>query len=412
MPKASIIIPNYNHARYLGDAIRSVLDQEYREFEIIVVDDGSTDNSREVVEGFGDRVRYIWQENQGLSAARNTGIRAAKGEVVSFLDADDMYTPDFLSTLESVLEAVSDIEAAYCGFQFMDIEGQLLPQSELKAVPARQFYHVLLRGNFLAAHCMLVRKRTFEKVGLFDEGLRACEDWDMWLRISRQFKVVGVAKALVKYRVQPGSMSSDPIRMLNNRLTVLKRHLGPEPADSSQGMSTQRQAYGRAYLKAAVEYLQHRDVERVAAYLRKMAMICPGLLAELETYYELGCGDQPKGYRGDLTRLNVDKNAKYLLSMLDTIFADDAIPPGLKVMQATAYANAHYALGLLSYGCGNHTLARHHLLAALWNAPSCLVDWQLTSTLLKSFLGSRLISVIRQRRRVTGRIPNHWRAIT
>ncbi len=103
-PLVSIIIPNFNHGPFIADAIRCVLNQDYRSFEIIVVDDGSTDNSREVVAEFGEQVHYIWQENQGLSAARNTGIQAAKGAYIALLDADDMYEPNFLSTLMKALQ--------------------------------------------------------------------------------------------------------------------------------------------------------------------------------------------------------------------------------------------------------------------------------------------------------------------
>jgi glycosyltransferase involved in cell wall biosynthesis len=115
----SVIIPTYNHAQYVGDAIQSVLDQEYRNFEIIVVDDGSTDDSQAVVAEFGAQVRYIWQENRGLSAARNTGIEAANGAYISLLDADDMLEPRFLGTLVSILEAEPDFAGVYCGYQFV-----------------------------------------------------------------------------------------------------------------------------------------------------------------------------------------------------------------------------------------------------------------------------------------------------
>ena len=110
-PLVSIIIPNYNHARYLGDAVHSVLNQDYQNFEIIVVDDGSTDNSREVARQFGEKIHYIYQENAGLSAARNTGIRVAKGSLIGVLDADDMYEPTFISTLVAVLESNPNADA-------------------------------------------------------------------------------------------------------------------------------------------------------------------------------------------------------------------------------------------------------------------------------------------------------------
>jgi glycosyltransferase involved in cell wall biosynthesis len=103
-PRVSVVIPNYNHTRFITGAIQSVLNQTYRSFEVIVVDDGSTDNSREVVASFGSQVRYIWQENQGLAGARNTGIRAARGQLIGLLDADDQWLPDFLEKMVALAD--------------------------------------------------------------------------------------------------------------------------------------------------------------------------------------------------------------------------------------------------------------------------------------------------------------------
>ena len=105
MLKVSVVIPNFNHTRYVSEAIQSVLAQAYRSFEIIVVDDGSTDNCREVVSQFGNQVHYIWQENQGLAGARNTAIRAAEGELIALLDADDKWHPSFLEKMVSLMRA-------------------------------------------------------------------------------------------------------------------------------------------------------------------------------------------------------------------------------------------------------------------------------------------------------------------
>ena len=164
-PLVSIIIPNYNHAKYVGDAICSVLNQDYRDFEIIVVDDGSTDNSREVITKFGEQVRYIWQENQGLSAARNTGIKSAKGSVIGVLDADDMYEPAFLTTMISALRENPDADGIYCGYQFVDQLNNPLPQIEARSIPSDKLYHAMLDGNFLVPESMLVNRYCYDKVG-------------------------------------------------------------------------------------------------------------------------------------------------------------------------------------------------------------------------------------------------------
>ena len=115
LPTVSVIIPTYNHGCFISDAIESVLAQTYRDVEIIVVDDGSTDGTEQIVAQFGNRVRYIWQENRGLSAARNTGIAHAKGRLINFLDADDWHAAEFLEQLITRLDANPTLDGIACG---------------------------------------------------------------------------------------------------------------------------------------------------------------------------------------------------------------------------------------------------------------------------------------------------------
>ncbi len=228
-PKVSIIIPNYNHGDYLPQAIESALAQTYPHVEVIVVDDGSTDHSAQVLARYADRVRCIHQENAGLSAARNTGLGMARGDYIALLDADDMLEPDYLQTLVPVLEENPEIGGIYCGYRFVDEHNRPLPEVQNRVVLSAEFYNALLGGNFLVPESMLLRRRCYQEAGPFDTALTACEDWDMWLRIARRERVVGTARVLSRHRVLPGSMSSDPARMIRNRLQVLARHLGPQP---------------------------------------------------------------------------------------------------------------------------------------------------------------------------------------
>lgn len=385
---ASVIIPTYNHAAYLGDAVMSVLRQTYDRIEIIVVDDGSTDGTAEVVAGFGDRVRYIWQENQGLSAARNAGIRAARGEYIALLDADDMYEPAFLGTMVDLMESAG-ADGVFCGYRFVDDADRPLPQHEARPVPAGELYRLLLDGNFLVPESMLVRRRCYEGAGLFDESLRACEDWDMWLRLARDYTIVGTGKILTRHRVLAGSMSTDPVRMLENRLAVLEAHLGP-----AQETVEQRRAYGRAYLTSTVEYLQHEDVEGAYCSFRRMAAIAPALLAEFDTFYELGCGNQPKGMRGHLASLDVAHNADVLIDMLDALFKD--APATLQQKKRRVYATAYTALGVLSYGAQQFASANRFFVRAVVSDPTMLTDRRLPATWVRSIAKRWFNPVVRR----------------
>jgi tetratricopeptide (TPR) repeat protein len=396
-PLVSVIIPNYNHARFLGDAVRSVLEQSHRDFEIIVVDDGSTDDSGEVAAGFGDKIRYIYQTNAGLSAARNTGLRAAKGSLIGVLDADDMYEPNSVETLVAALQADPEADGVYCGYQFVDETNNLLPQIENRPVPSADLYTVLLDGNFFVPESIFLRRRVYDDVGFFDETLRACEDWDVWLRAAKKYRIIHSPHILTRHRVLAGSMSTDPLRMLTARLAVLKKHVGEEPA--SAGTSAAHRAYGRAYLGSCVEYLQYGHPDRAYECFQKMAGICPSLLLEVDTYYQLGCGDQPKGQMGNLPSLNVKRNSIPLLGMMDRLFTDRSTADDVKRLQRAARACMFHSLGLLAYGTREFDQSRRFFLRAVQNDPSLLTNPGLLSRWVKSLLGPRLFEQLKNLRR-------------
>ncbi len=388
-PLVSIIIPNYNHARFVGDAIKSVLVQDYRNIEIIVVDDGSTDDSREVIGQFGDQVKYIYQKNSGLSAARNTGIRASKGVFIGVLDADDMYEPAFINTLVGSLEANPEADGIYCGYQFVDQENDLLPQIENRPVPSDELYDALLDGNFFVPESIFLKRYVYDDVGLFDEALRACEDWDVWLRVTKKYKIIHAPEILTRHRILAGSMSTDPLRMLTNRLAVLEKHVGEEPAVG--GSSSTHRAYGRAYLGSCIEYLQYGDRDRAFECFQKMANISPELLIEVDTYYQLGCGDQPKGHMGDLASLDVKRNSAPLFAMMNSLFLDSSTSHVTKRLERASYAKAYYSLGLLAYSTREFKEARKFFLQAVKNDLKLLFNRQIVSLWAKSLLGSRVV---------------------
>ncbi|MCX6043828.1 MAG: glycosyltransferase [Chloroflexi bacterium] len=402
-PLVSIVIPNFNHARYLGAAISSVLTQSYPNIEIIVVDDGSTDESRAVAARYGNRIRYIWQENRGLSAARNTGIRAASGEYIGLLDADDLYEPHCLATMMAILQANPEADGLYCGYQFVDQQNQLLPQIEARLIPTDQLYDTLLDGNFFVPESVLVHQRCYASAGAFDETLRACEDWDMWLRITRQHVIIGTDAVLTRHRVLAGSMSSDPMRMINNRLAVLKKHIIIAPDAPAEIVRRANKAYSGAYLISAVEYLQAGDEVRASNCLQQAAQRYPALLLQLPTFFELICGNQPKGQRGNFATLDLAANTQVLTRLLDQLFLalDDTTVTALELRQSKheIYALADFALGLLSYGARQFAPARRYLWRALCNDPKLRSNQQLISTLTRTCLNPRFVEWVSQYRR-------------
>ena len=176
MGSVSIIIPTFNHAAYLPAAVESALSQSRPPHEIIVVDDGSTDETNHVAARYADRIQYVYQQNQGLSTARNTGISRATGDAIVLLDADDLLEPAYISIMTTALDIAPEAAAVFCGFRMVDPGNNPLFQTGPGHIEKQHIHDTLLDGNFIAAHCLLVRRNAYEQTGPFDRSLDACED--------------------------------------------------------------------------------------------------------------------------------------------------------------------------------------------------------------------------------------------
>ncbi|MDJ0576032.1 MAG: glycosyltransferase [Xenococcaceae cyanobacterium MO_234.B1] len=197
----SVIIPAYNGALYIGEAIESVLAQDYDDYEIIVVDDGSRDNTKEVVTRYGGRVNYIYQENQGVAQARNRGLECAKGKYIAFLDQDDFFLPNKLSEQVAILEQDSSIGLVNSGWEIVDRQGTKLaavePWYNLPQLDLESF--IVWKPVFLGA--MLFRRSWLDRCGNFDPTLEQTPDVDLVLRlVSIGCPATWVKKATVAYR--------------------------------------------------------------------------------------------------------------------------------------------------------------------------------------------------------------------
>lgn len=207
VPLISVIIPNYNYARYLPQAIDSALAQTYSNVEIVVVDNSSNDNSLEVLQSYGDRIRWFQQPNQGVSGSRNRAIKESRGEFVAILDADDVWLPEKLARQMELLSNPR-VGMVYCGLQLVDADGQPL-EKEINGLRG----HVLKKLALLEApgvpacgSSSLIRRECFDKVGLFDRELSISADWDMWRRIACHYEIEIVREPLVLYRQHGSAM--------------------------------------------------------------------------------------------------------------------------------------------------------------------------------------------------------------
>jgi glycosyltransferase involved in cell wall biosynthesis len=220
-PLVSVVITCYNHGRFLREAIDSVLKQTYKPIEIIVVDDGSTDNTREVAERY-PQVTYIYQFNTGLSAARNTGLDHSSGEYIVFLDADDWLYPHGI--VANVNELKRHPEAAFVSgwHDKVDEYNYSITNDEQLVISDNHFIH-LLRGNYIGMHAAVMYRREVILQYRFDTNLKACEDYDLYLRIAREHPVVCHSTKIAAYRIHGSNMSAKIPFMLEKVLEVCKK---------------------------------------------------------------------------------------------------------------------------------------------------------------------------------------------
>jgi len=221
-PLVSIIITTYNHANYLSKAIQSALNQTYQSCEVIVIDDGSTDNTKEVIENFPDVV-YFYQSNKGLAIARNTGLNLSKGKFILFLDADDWLYPRAIEiNLKYLLK--NDKLAFVSGNHFKVFINDNSILSYNVQVKEDHYLH-FLKGNYVGMHATVMYNKKILKDFSFDQSLRTCEDYDMYLKIACIHPVLHHSELIAAYRLHSFNMSINYKQMLKDALTVLNRQL-------------------------------------------------------------------------------------------------------------------------------------------------------------------------------------------
>lgn len=215
-PEVSVVIPTYNRAHLISRAIQSVLDQTYQDFEIIVVDDGSIDNTEEIIKSFkDDRVIYIrHRENKGPSAARNTGIKASKGEYIAFQDSDDEWFTEKLEKQIEVFDNCSpEVGVVYSGF-FRIESGKKIYIPKSKVIQKEGNIHEeLLKGNFIGTPSVLIKKKCFEKAKFFDENMPALEDWDLWIEISKHYTFKYINIPLLDSYSTPNGVNTNQVSL-------------------------------------------------------------------------------------------------------------------------------------------------------------------------------------------------------
>ncbi len=273
-PRVSVVLTTFERERYLGAAIRSALDQTSRDLELIVVDDGSTDGTPDLVLGVGDpRVRYIRQEHRGMCSALNTGVRAARAGYIAHLDSDDVWLEEMLEVETQVLDARPDVGAVYARSQGMDEGGNPLP--EFRGYPERfpgRSFESMLYGDFTSSITVVARRACYERAGWWDESFTTGADWDMWMRMSRHFPFAFVDRVLARFRLHGGNVSGpgSPLfaKELDGRTWVLDKAFSL-PDLPPEALARKGACYANVHTEAALRWFRAGEYRRAArAFVR------------------------------------------------------------------------------------------------------------------------------------------------
>jgi len=400
MPRVSVIISTYNTASYVAEAVESVLAQTYKDYEIIVVDDGSTDNTREVLMPYMDRIRYVWQKNQERSAARNHGIRLAQGELIAFLDADDVWLPDKLERQVAALDG-HDQAVLVCGpAQNIDAEGRPIsfwgsaylggePGGE---VEVRHHGQEMLFGSPILPCTVVVRREALDRAGPFDTRLSLGEDWEMWLRLARLGPFVHLPWVLSQYRAYA---SERELRkrasnyMVAQYIYVINKTAATDPARFPALLRDQ--ALASVYAHSALASYELGDVARGQEMLAQAVNL-----------------DRTLAERTRLTFLLEDHARRILrdtgdearvLAFLNMVVAN--LPPGVESPWRGArgiLSRVYMADAFRAHGVGDKKTIQQVLWPGLRNDPAWLLNWGVLSIAVRSLLMRRCPHRAREKR--------------
>ena len=248
MPLISVIIPVFNGEKTIRDTVESVLKQTFTDFEIIAINDGSQDSTLAILNQIKDeRLRVVSYSNAGVSISRNRGLALAKGEFISFLDADDLWTPDKLEAQLRALQAHPQAAVAYSWSDWVNESGQFLRAGGHITVNGKAYETLLVRDFVESGSNPLIRKQALDEVGEFDSSVTPAEDWDMWLRLAARYEFVTVPSPQILYRISPNSASFNVWKMEVGSLRVIERAFTDAP-ESLQSLKKEVLASRYKYL--------------------------------------------------------------------------------------------------------------------------------------------------------------------
>ncbi len=375
-PLVSVIMPAFNSARFVAQAIESVLAQTYPSFELIVINDGSTDETEQILVPYEHQIRLIHQPNQGASVARNTGIQAAQGKYILFVDADDIIPAHKLVTQVALLEANPDLGLVYSGWQYvtedgLHITGEIRPGKE-----GNLLKDLLLRRFFCVIGSPLVRREWLDKVGFFDPSLALAEDTDLWTRLAYAGCHFGyINEPLYQYRMVTSSLTHHVERQIKNEFARLDKFFSdPHLADDIKGLEAQ--SYSILWYEFATKYFHQGDMAKGQDCLHKATLLCPALAQDADWLVEW------------LAAYALSPDVADARQFVDMVLTH--LPPSAKTLarlRPRLYGHVHIAAAFQAYHNHQYQRIRPHILPALFWYPRALLNRGFLRIMVKSLTG-------------------------
>lgn len=260
MSSVTVVIPTYNRADLLPRAIDSVLSQSFEDFELIIVDDGSTDNTPEVVNTYSDpRIQYIKRnENLGANRARNEGINRAESDVISFLDSDDELHPEYLETaMKKLRSSDPDTVGVFTSFEIVE-DGEVTNVCQAKSGTV-EYENILVTNVIGTFSCVTFKKHAFEDVGMLDEELESCQDYDFYIRVLKKHDVAGINDVLVTYHKHSDRVSTDMAKKIQGWKRLLEKHGDEMPPE---GIARRYYVKGKTHMELGEKHESRRSFLR------------------------------------------------------------------------------------------------------------------------------------------------------
>ena len=359
MSVVSVVIPVYNRTVYLGATVESVLRQKFRDWELVIVDDGSTEDVCGFVSQFADsRVRYIRQDNRGNALARNSGICRGTGDFVICLDSDDVWHPEMLESCVATLQQRPDVDVVYVQHASIDGEGKPLSLPIGPEPREGNLLEALLTGFPILPSSALVRRSCFERWGLYTPGL---DDWELWLRwAARGCRFACISRPLLYYRIHDRNFNLNWPKRREIHFAMLDAFYRLENLPDV-AIQLRDAAYARQHLYFSVLAWQLGRVKDGVTEFKRFLELMPESAKDLDAYTRIACAHQGRVNAGTAYGFDLDKAQKTLFQCLDGAFADVTLPVASH-RKAQAYGFAHYALARLAYSTPHDMRAARQFL--------------------------------------------------